>query len=132
MPIALFCFRAPEPLACAEDPSPDQQPLCMCCCECDAGDTQSPEGEIPTETLYEESDWVDVGDNSMSSQSRDAIQKAIQQLRNTSIRVAISQLANDPDSVRAELADWLGEESAALETQVGFVEVLTFSLSQLY
>ena len=68
----------------------------------------------------------------MSSQSRDAIQKAIQQLRNTSIRVAISQLANDPDSVRAELADWLGEESAALDTQVGFVEVLTFSLSQLY
>ena len=58
MPVALFCFRAPEPLACAEGPSPDQQPICMFCCECNAGDTQSPEGEIPTETLYEESDWI--------------------------------------------------------------------------
>ena len=100
MPVALFCFRVPEPLACAEDPRPDQQPMCMCWSECDAGDTQSPEGEIPREPLY---------------------------------RVAISQLADDPDSVRAELADWLGELSAALDTQVGLVEVFTGQapLSQL-
>ena len=133
MPVALFCFRAPEPAVCADDSSPDQQPICMCCCECDAGDTQSPDGEIPLETLYEESDWVDVG-HSLPSHSRDAIRKAIQQLRKTSIRVAISQLADDPDSVRAELADWLGDQSAVLDTKVGLVEVFTghAPLSQLY
>ena len=105
----------------------------MCCCECDAGDTQSPDGEIPLETLYEESDCVDVG-HSLPSHSRDAIRKAIQQLRKTSIRVAISQLADDPDSVRAELADWLGDQSAVLDTKVGLVEVFTghAPLSQLY
>eukprot|EP00435_Cladocopium_sp_Y103_P065222 s43_g27.t1 len=134
MPVALFCFRAPEQTACAKQPSPDQQPICMCCSEHDAGDTQSPDTEIPLETLYEESDWVDVGHNSLPSHSRDAIRNAIKQLRTTSIRVAISQLADDPDSVRTELAEWLGDQSAALDTRVGLIEVFTghAPLSQLY
>eukprot|EP00435_Cladocopium_sp_Y103_P019753 s2854_g4.t2 len=48
MPVALFCFKEPEHVARAADSNPDQQPICMCCCERDAGDTQcSPEGLRP-------------------------------------------------------------------------------------
>jgi hypothetical protein len=49
-------LRAPEPSV----QQPDTEPQCVCCCRHDAGEPHKHDHEPSIETLYEESDWVDV------------------------------------------------------------------------
>ena len=126
MPVALFCYRPAVKVLEPSVQQPDNEPQCVCCCQHDVGEPQKHDHEPSLETLYEESDWVDVSPNNpLSPQSRKAIQASIRQLRNASNRLTLSRLVDDPQAVRAELNSWLGPQACKLDSSVGLIEVFT-------
>ena len=126
MPVALFCYRpavrSPEPSV----QQPDTEPQCVGCCQHDAGEPHKHDHEPSIETLYEESDWVDVAPNSsLSPQSRKAIKHALDQLKHASTRMTLSKFVDNPKAVRAELDAWLGPQASQLDRPIGLIEVFT-------
>ena len=123
LPVALFCYRpavkSPEPSV----QQPDTEPQCVCRCQHDAGEPHKHDHEPSIETLYEESDWVDVSPNSsLSPQSRKAIKH---ELKHASTRMTLSKLVDNPKAFRAELDAWLGPQASKLDRPIGLIEVFT-------
>ena len=107
LPVALFCYRpavkSPEPSV----QQPDTEPQCVCRCQHDAGEPHKHDHEPSIETLYEESDWVDVSPNSsLSPQSRKAIKH---ELKHASTCMTLSKLVLtiQKHSVRSWMHGWV-------------------------
>ena len=126
MSVAIFAFRLPEPLHNTPAGVASEQPTCFCCNENDAETTQNHSSTIGMETLYEETDWVDLeGQQPLPEHVHEQLSKSIASLRKASCRLTLSRIATDPAGVKAELQAWLKEQAPKLDQRVGLVEVFT-------
>ena len=81
-----------------------QGPACYCCNELSSSMPESSPG-IGMETLYEETDWVDLEDQKPLSQSvQKQLRKSIMSLRKASSRLTLSRIATDPAGVKSRIA----------------------------
>ena len=119
MSVAIFAFRVPDqPKEFANEmaePRSDEpcrdEPACFCCNEHD--DVTPPDKgiDIPVESLYEEISWVELEDQKpLPAESAKSLLKSIGSIRKASLRMTLSRLATQPDKVKAELKQWLGDQ----------------------
>ena len=119
MSVAIFAFRVPDqPKEFANEmaePRSDEpcrdEPACFCCNEHD--DVTPPDKgiDIPVESLYEEISWVELEDQKpLPAESAKSLLKSIGSIRKASLRMMLSRLATQPDKVKAELKQWLGDQ----------------------
>eukprot|EP00435_Cladocopium_sp_Y103_P025552 s3203_g6.t1 len=126
MNVAIFAFRLPEPLHVTPAEVASEEPTCFCCNEHDAETTQINNGTLGMETLYEETDWVDLeGQQPLPEHVQKQLSKSIASLRKASSRLTLSRIATDPAGVKAELQAWLKDQAPKLDQRVGLVEVFT-------
>ena len=123
MSVGIFAFRCPVSESVTPVEEAIQGPACYCCNELSSSMPESRSG-IGMETLYEETDWVDLEDQKPLSQSvQKQLRKSIMSLRKASSRLTLSRIATDPAGVKAELQDWLKDQAPKLDQRVGLIEV---------
>eukprot|EP00435_Cladocopium_sp_Y103_P016594 s2147_g4.t1 len=123
MSVGIFAFRCPvsEPVMPAEQAI--QGPACFCCNEDTPSIAQNNYG-IGMETLYEDTDWVELEDlKPLPDAIQKQLRKSIMSLRKASSRLTLSRIATDPAGVKAELQDWLKDQAPKLDQRVGLIEV---------
>lgn len=147
MQVAVFAFRPLQPEIHEEvhnDPSPSEKEVafeerrtdhsqdfkCDCCCVEDPfeyEDTQfhTESHDMSLETLYGDTDWVDVELQSLEPESREKVAQAIRSARAIGVRIALSRLETDYEEVVQEVETWLGTQASKLHTKVGLIEVFT-------
>ena len=147
MQVAVFAFRPLQPEIHEEvhnDPSPSEKEVafeerrtdhsqdfkCDCCCVEDPfeyEDTQfhTESHDMSLETLYGDTDWVDVELQSLEPESREKVAQAIRSARAIGVCIALSRLETEYEEVVQEVETWLGTQASKLHTKVGLIEVFT-------
>ncbi|CAE7032082.1 GIP [Symbiodinium natans] len=77
------------------------------------------------EALYEDVDWVQLQDASTESHSRALIARQVDSVCRVPFQLALSALREEPDRVKEELRDWLGDQFQVVQggSQVDLIEV---------
>jgi len=87
------------------------EPNCYCCSELEVGheghDGDSCGDDI--EVLYEEMDWLDINTKQLSKESQEKLLSAVSSLRRTQAQLVMTRVLEEPETVRQELAEWLGQ-----------------------
>jgi hypothetical protein len=82
--------------------------------------------DIPVESLYEEVSWVELDEQKpLPEDTAKSLLKSIGSVRKANLRMTLSRLATEPKKVKAELKQWLGDQSHVLDKKVGLIEVFT-------
>ena len=86
---------------------------------------QSAVPDTSLETLYEETDWLDVDMKPVPQKSALVLEKSLRSVTRLGHRLTLSRLQSDKAKVEQELKEWLGPQAYKLQERVGLIEVFT-------
>ena len=127
--VALFAYRSaslPSIVLDGQDHQPELR--CLCCNQTPFSLDRTTEENPPSdnlEVLYEETDWVELNMHPLPEEVRVKLQNAISSLRRMQAQLVLTRVLEEPDRVRQELREWLGDQADAIDRCPQFVEVFT-------
>ena len=125
--VAVYAFipveQPPPP-----EPHPEQDhPACLCCSEhCVEGEINMVKDYNPNlQTVYEETDWVDVGQKPINKPTTHKLLGQIGSLRQVNAKLILSRMSQEKHVIKEELRDWLKDQAWKLDADVSMIEVFT-------